>query len=516
MKLIRKTGAAAAAGTDAARPPPWKLLVVDDEPDVRALTTLSLKDFRFAGRGLQQIEAGSAAEAKLRLAEHPDIAVALVDVVMETDDAGLALVEAIRGEFANAMMRIIIRTGQPGVAPERFVIDHFDIDDYKDKTELTSQKLYTAMRSALKAYRDLQTIELNRRGLASVLDATPGLYELQRETLEAFFEGILTQVIALCKLTHSGLISTIDGVLTTVDGDGLHVRAGAGELHPDTAQPERLAEVIALCARAVADNAVPDGLRAGAMIAPLVLHEKPAGFIYLEASEELNQNDRALIQVMANQCSAALENFRLHIDLRKSYEQAIETLGQVAEFKDSTTGTHIRRMAEYTGLLAQALGVAPAQAVEFGRAALLHDVGKVGIPDAVLQKPGKLTAQEFDVVKQHTHLGGAILSHDPALAMARDVAIGHHERWDGAGYPHGLAGEDIPLVTRIVAVADVFDALVSARPYKDAWAPADAIVEIEANAGIQFDPAVVAALVELYNAGKLDAILDITGASAAS
>jgi HD-GYP domain-containing protein (c-di-GMP phosphodiesterase class II) len=285
------------------------------------------------------------------------------------------------------------------------------------------------------------------------------------------------------------------------------VRAGAGELNPATARPQRLEEVMSLCARAVADKVVPEGLRVGAMIAPLVLHDKPAGFIYLEASEELSQNDRALIQVMANQCSAALENFHLHIDLRTSYEQAIETLGQVAEFKDSTTGMHIRRLADYTTVLAEALGVPHAQAVEFGRAALLHDVGKVGVPDAILQKPGKLTPEEFEVVKRHTDFGSTILSHDAAFAMAREVALGHHERWDGTGYPNGLAGETIPLVTRIVAVADVFDALVSERPYKSAWAPAEAILEIEANAGTQFDPAVVAVLVELYREGKLDPIL---------
>lgn len=508
MKLIRKSGESAAITDNSpnfpVRPLPWKILVVDDEPDVRALTLLNLKDFHFAGRALQFIEAGSAAEAQLKLDLHPDIAVALVDVVMETDDAGLRLVEAIRQERNNPMVRIIIRTGQPGAAPERYVIDHFDIDDYKDKTELTAQKLYTAIRSALKAYRDLQTIDLNRRGLEAVLEATPQLYQFQRKTLETFFQGVLMQVIALCKLTHSGFISTFDGVLTTLDGDGLHIRAGAGDLDPSVAEPRRLDEIIGLCSRAVVENSLPEGLREGTMIVPLNVQNQPIGFIYLEASDEMTDTDRALIKVMANQCSSAMENFRLHANLRESYEQVVETLALVAEFKDSTTGDHIRRLSTYTRMIALEMGLGDGLADEFARAARLHDVGKVGIPDAILKKPGKLDTNEFEIIKQHSAIGGTLLSRIPALAMSRDVAVGHHERWDGLGYPSGLAGEAIPLVSRIVAVADVFDALVSRRPYKEAWPVEQAITEIESNAGARFDPAVVQALLRLHRKGSLE------------
>jgi response regulator RpfG family c-di-GMP phosphodiesterase len=510
MKLIRKSAETGKAPAAEQREAPWKVLVVDDEPDVRAVTALNLRDFRFAGRPVQLLEAGSALEARAILTDNPDVAVALVDVVMETDDAGLKLVEAMRKELGYLMTRIIIRTGQPGVAPERYVIDHFDIDDYKDKTELTAQKLYTTLRSALKAYRDLQTIELNRQGLEVVLEATPQLYQLQRHTLESFFEGVLTQVIALCKLTHSGLISTIDGLLTTLDGDGLHVRAGAGDLTPDSADRQRLDEVVALCTRAVQDQQAPEGLRKDALIVPLVVRELPIGFIYLEASEELTEQDRVLIHVMSNQCSAALENFRLHTNLRESYEAAIETLAQVAEFKDSSTGAHINRMAEYTRMIAERLGLPASQCAAFAQAARLHDVGKVGIADGVLQKPGPLTEMEREAMRRHTEIGAKILSFNKSLGLAGEVAFGHHERWDGSGYPKGLTGETIPLISRIVAVADVFDALVSPRPYKAPWSPQDAMAEIERQSGRGFDPSVVAAMSSLYLEGRLGGLLGST------
>jgi CheY-like chemotaxis protein len=160
MKLVRT-----APAEPRQRPPrqrPWKLLVVDDEPDIRQLTRLNLKGFTFADRELEILEAGSAAEAREKLAAHEDVAAALIDVVMETDDAGLLLVEHIRKHLKNEMLRIIIRTGQPGAAPERYVIDHYDIDDYKDKTELTAQRLYTSVRNSIKGFRDLQAIELNQ------------------------------------------------------------------------------------------------------------------------------------------------------------------------------------------------------------------------------------------------------------------------------------------------------------------------------------------------------------------
>ena len=135
---------------------PWRVLVVDDEPDIHELTELSLRGFTYDGRGLEILRAMSGREARELLAREDDIAVALVDVVMETDDAGLQLVNFIRKERGDHFIRLVIRTGQPGAAPEREVIDCYDIDDYKDKTELTAQKLYTSMRSALKAYRDVR------------------------------------------------------------------------------------------------------------------------------------------------------------------------------------------------------------------------------------------------------------------------------------------------------------------------------------------------------------------------
>jgi len=503
MKIVRRAKTAA-ANPGLSRPLPWKILVVDDEPDIRRLTALNLHGFEFAGRSLQLIEAGSAAEAREKLVEHKDIAVALIDVVMESDDAGLKLVEYIRKELNNRLVRLIIRTGQPGLAPERYVIDNFDIDDYKDKTELTVQRLYTTMRTALKGYRDLQTIELNRIGLARILDVTPDLYNLHIDRLEDYFRGLLAQIIGICNLEHSGMISTIDGLVVTLEGRDIRIRAGMGEFGDGAKGEERRREIAEFCSRAVISQTISDELREGAVIVPLQVNQEVLGFIYLESNAELTAEDRELIQVMANQCAAALDNFRLHHSLEESYDEAIDMLAHVAEFKDSATGTHIKRMQEYTRRTAKALGCTAGEIELYAKASRLHDVGKVGIPDEILRKPGKLTPEEFTIMQRHTRIGDAVLSRSPSLAIARMVAYSHHERWDGSGYPNGLAGENIPFAARLVAVADVFDALVSRRPYKGAWQADDAASEIERGCGTHFDPRIAEAFLKLYREGHLD------------
>ena len=502
MKIVRKISATTSEG-GGTRLAAWKVLVVDDEPDIRRITALNLRGFEFAGRPLELVEAGSAAEARARLAEHPDIALALIDVVMESDDSGLRLVEHIRRELGNTMMRLVIRTGQPGVAPERYVIDHFDIDDYKDTTELTAQRLYTTVRTALKGYRDLQTIDLNRRGLSRILAVTPELYNLHRDNLEEYFQGVLMQLIGICRLGHSGMIYTIDGMVMTVEGEDIQIRAGAGELDEGHANAARRQEIAHLCSQVVLGHQEPTGLRDGSVVVPLAVKSEVFGFVYLEAGEALAQADRELIQILANQCAAGLDNFRLHHSLEESYDQAIDMLGQVAEFKDTATGTHIRRIQEYTRRLALATGATADEAEIYAKASRLHDIGKVGIPDSVLRKPGKLTAEEFAVIRRHSEIGDSILKRSPSLAVARLVARSHHERWNGTGYPDGLAGDDIPYVARLVAIVDVFDALVSSRPYKGPWEGGAAAAEIERGSGTHFEPRLAEAFIAMFRSGAL-------------
>ncbi len=199
-----------------------------------------------------------------------------------------------------------------------------------------------------------------------------------------------------------------------------------------------------------------------------------------------------------------LETRTLHLELRAQLSDAhlevIDRLAIAAEYRDDETGEHIKRVGQTSALVARALKLPPEQVLLIRRAATLHDVGKIGIPEHILLKPGRLTPDEFNVMKSHTTIGAKILSGGqfPLLQMAEVIALTHHERWDGSGYPRGLKGEATPLLGRIVAVADVFDILTHPRPYKKAWLAEEAIAELQRAAGTQFDPSVVETFLGLH------------------
>jgi putative two-component system response regulator len=197
-----------------------------------------------------------------------------------------------------------------------------------------------------------------------------------------------------------------------------------------------------------------------------------------------------------------LENAALYDDLRRSHLETIYRMALVAEYRDQEdTGRHLRRMSRFSGILALGVGLSPAEAEDIRYAAPLHDIGKVAIPDAILRKPAKLTVEEYEEMKKHTVYGSKMLANAESrlLRLAAKIAVGHHECWDGSGYPHGLSGESIPLEARIVTVADVFDALSSKRVYKGEWSVADARKYIEERSGKLFDPQVVAVLVAKFD-----------------
>lgn len=207
-------------------------------------------------------------------------------------------------------------------------------------------------------------------------------------------------------------------------------------------------------------------------------------FLYLQI-----QSQNQMLEAKVRERTRELEGAQFEI---------IERLAKAAEFRDDSTGQHTERVGQMSALMARQIGLPDSQVYLIRRAAPLHDVGKLGVPDTILLKPGKLTDAEFSIVKTHTAIGARILSGSrfPILRMAEEIAFSHHERWDGTGYA-GISGDSIPLPGRIVAVADVFDALTHHRPYKVAWPFDEALAEIERQRGRQFDPALVDAFLRI-------------------
>ena len=192
---------------------------------------------------------------------------------------------------------------------------------------------------------------------------------------------------------------------------------------------------------------------------------------------------------------------QLQFRLKDAGLEAIYMLSVASEAKDEVTGSHIRRVQHYSEALARRLGLPEEAVEEIGYSSMMHDIGKMHVPDAILQKAGPLTPEEWGYMVKHAHNGVAILRGKPFYASARDIAANHHEKWNGSGYPEGRKGEEIPFAARIVSVADVFDALTTRRPYKRAWSEEEALSELVKQRGTSFDPTVLDAFVELYSEG---------------
>ncbi len=328
MKLVRKNrqNNSDTEKTPKIKQPPWKVLIVDDEADVHAITRLSLNKFEFAGKKLQLFEAMSSLQAQAILAEQPDIAVALIDVVMETDDAGLKLVNFIRNELKYTLIRLIIRTGQPGIAPENEVIEHYDIDDYKDKTELTAKKLYSTIRLALKSYSNLSRLNTNQEALRKILDVAPKFY--QSQSLNQFFEQLIKQIIGISN--HQGAqnrMATINsGLILTVAHNKVTVQSGLGRFEKNQEIQYDIDTITQICSDQVLGNKSKQALPPDALLIPLEVHNKPIGFIYLENVSHLNQADRDIIHILAHQGATALENLQLYFDIKEANQHALQML----------------------------------------------------------------------------------------------------------------------------------------------------------------------------------------------
>ncbi len=249
---------------------------------------------------------------------------------------------------------------------------------------------------------------------------------------------------------------------------------------------------------------------------PLVFGEQTLGVfrIYSGFNEQRTWERLRVFAALASHIAAIIESTMLydqvqeaHADLSASHHATIRTLAYAAEARDPYTGDHLRHIEAYVRALAPELGLADQETEELTFGAILHDVGKLRVPDTILLKESALDEREWEIIRRHPLYGEEILIHSRIPHVAREITRWHHERWDGGGYPDGMRGDDIPLPVQIVTVADVFDALTSARPYKPAWPPDKALAEILKNSGSQFSPRVAQAFRSLFEAGVVQSIL---------
>ena len=467
----------------------------------RVFTTLALKRFVFQNKPISFYHAYSGEEARTIMGKHPDMALILLDVVMEADDAGLVTARYIREQLQNHFVRIVLRTGQPGAAPEEKVIRDFDINDYKDKTELTIQKLKTMMYSSLRSYRDLQSLEQHRIGLSRVIESTADLF--QNYKINDFISGLLVQITSIMKLNSDALMaSSQERSLLFAGYDENHhaedtlplVLSGTGRFEQMVGKV--IQEVLRTDDMALIQLAIQQQktiIEDNRAVFFFKNHRGDYGLVYLTEVENISDINRDLMQLFTQNVSIAYDNICLYQEIEDTQRELLLRLGNIAEFRSRETSLHVSRVARYSELLAIKAGLDEDHARLIYMASPMHDIGKLGIPDTILNKPGKLNDEEFVMMKQHCRIGHDMLqgSDRPLLKAAAIIALQHQEKWDGSGYPNGLKGEDIHIYGRITALMDVFDALDSRRCYKQAWQLDQIIDHIKQQSGIHFDPHLV-------------------------
>ncbi len=473
----------------------WKLLVIDDEPEIHTITRMVLSDIEFDGRRIDCISAYSAKEAREILSsdDNHDIALAIVDVVMETNNAGLEFIQWTREQLNNHTIRLVLRTGQPGEAPEESVIRDYDINDYKNKTELTALRLKTVTFSALRSYRDIKIIERHRCGLERIIAATAEFIEC--DTLPQFASTILRQIavilglesqdIVCCAVTHKHGQEPTAGlnVLANNQGDC----SASENINPTILA--RIAEAIKQ-KRSMHEESY--------FIGYFTTNRGTENLLYVSRDNAIDPVQHHLLEYFAHNIAVAHENLNLRETIKESQRELSYLIGEAVEMRSKETGSHVKRVAHISHMLAKLYGMSEYDAEMIKLASPLHDVGKVGIPDYILNKPGKHTEQEWEIMKTHAAIGHDMLikSDNPILHLGATIAHEHHECWDGSGYPNGLSGENIDIAGRISAIADVFDALGSARCYKEPWSLDDIVGYFKHEKGKRFDPQLVDLLLE--------------------
>ncbi len=471
---------------------PWKVLIVDDDEEVHSITKLALRNFTFDDRPLSFLHAYSGAEGIEALTENPDVAVCLLDVVMETEHAGLDTANNIRSQLKNAFVRIVLRTGQPGQAPEETIIAEYDINDYKEKTELTRGKLHTLMYSCLRSYRDIVALERSRLGLERILESST---QLQQKTyLKDFALGILEQMSAVLCPEEDAFYAKNNGVAAFEHAGAMKVIAGTGEFSEkentdaELILPKDCQEILHKT-----DVGFRSKMTSGGFICLYRSTDNHTGMLFLKDLKTRNELENHLLHMFCRNALTSFENISLRTLLEESQREIVYMLGDAVEHRSQETGNHLRRVAEISYLLAIKSGMSETDAGHIREAAPLHDLGKIAIPDTILNKPAKLNSEEWTVMKTHAEVGYEMLhaSEKPLLVLGAEIARDHHERWDGTGYPHGKKDKEISLAGRITAIADVFDALCCRRIYKEAWPIKQVEEYFHLQRGLHFDPDIV-------------------------
>ena len=477
----------------------WRILVVDDDESVHQVTKLVLSGLVIEGRSLELVSVFSKQQAQELLAQDQDFCIAFVDVVMESDHAGLELIEWIRNDLKNQAIRLVLRTGQAGTAPEAKVIKEFDINDYKEKTDFTSNKMITTLYAGIRAYRDIMTIQRSLDAFKSLITTTHHL--LRIDQIRSFGSAVLNQLLTLMDIQSSALYIARNQ-LDFNQQEHNSIIACTGRYVSDA---ENLAS-------SSIDNNVKQKITQAfeqkqhqssdkCFIGYYETSANTASVLYIEIENTSHYFNSNLLEFFATNVALIFEGLTRQYQIEVTQKDLLFIVGEAIEARTKESGAHVRRVALICELLARKLNLDEHYIDAIKVSAPLHDIGKITIPETILTKPAELDEQEWQIIKNHTVSGAELLSKSQSsiATLAARLARYHHENWDGSGYPEGLSGEQIPVEARIMAVADVFDALGIKRVYKEAWHENDIKQFMIEERGKKFEPRLIDILIDNFD-----------------
>lgn len=441
-----------------------KILIVDDSKTVHSELTAILSDIYLNGKVLD-IEHAYGFEDFRKIFVPEKYALVITDLVMERDDSGIQVINHIRHTCNDKRTRIILMTANPEKIPSDLLTKDYDVNAYLEKNHLSPFSMKLTVLSMLKTYEDIVSLE---RAIVTLENVTANATEMSLEELliNTFFQARTFLSLKRPDIKLNGEIF--------VNNERI--------FPPKFIKSEPLEHRYDFQTK-VQENRI---------------------LFNIYSSKELNTLEISYVRSLLKNLQRSVISTR-YPDVE---EEFVIMLSKVVEAKSEETGDHVNRVAELSGYLAEALGFNSSDANLIKKASALHDIGKVGVPDYILNKPEKLNDKEFAVIKEHSMIGFEILRDSTlnVFEIGAVVALEHHERWDGTGYPYGLQGEEIAIEARIVQVADVFEALTHARCYRPAWPVEKAVEYMNDMKGQQFDPKVV----EAFNKHLKDMIAIVT------
>lgn len=448
----------------------WKVIVSSNDKTMHLTVQDTLVKTQFQNRNFRILSAFSVLETVKVLNENYDAGAIVLDCSLDRKNWAIEIIKYIRLTQKNKIIRIITKVDDNDEFINENMIVDYEIDNFINSSNYNGRRLFVNVVAALRAYRGMSLLEANRKSLEKVVSASNQLSK--NFSVTEFIKNILHQIISIVcaegEITQDSLSSfiseKIDGDYYLSYGDGIYAKHVNLRMKP--ALPKNIKKEFLESFET--DNIFINDNNFFTRFNSIFGTES---IIHIRTRKKMSMWNSDLLKVFSTNIKVAFENLSLTREIEDTQKEVIFTLGGIAEARSKETGNHVKRVAEYTRILSEGYGLSVGESDLIKQASPMHDIGKIAIPDNILNKPGKLSIEEYQIMKTHSTIGYEMLkkSQRPIMKAASIIANQHHEKYDGSGYPSGLKGDEIHIYGRITAIADVFDALASRRVYKEAW-----------------------------------------------